>query len=258
MWFRRIALVIIVVVCPAGLASAQAPIAVGPGVSVGVGAGVGPWVGPRVWPWFGPGLWGWGWWPWWWSGAAGSFWTNGLSLYGPPVPTFAPVPGVFGAGDAHRQLASGPVGLYDPWFWTYPRIIGPAKDFPPAVLPPEWRGPLIATKKVKQRYAEQRADPMLGIERADQELARGSGVRLIQPCLRLLVRVPTADTQIWVQGEPMMTTGTARLFESPPLRPGLSYTYTVTAKMADGRTESRTISGKPGETVAVEFIESQR
>jgi uncharacterized protein (TIGR03000 family) len=53
------------------------------------------------------GIWNWGW-----AGtpaASGSFWTNGLSLYGPPVPTYAPVPGTFGGADAHRFYINPPV-----------------------------------------------------------------------------------------------------------------------------------------------------
>lgn len=245
---RTGAVVILAAVVTAGPSAAQPPVVVGPGVAVGVGVGTGPWVGPWVGPWYGPGLWGWGWWP----GAAGSFWTNGSSLYGPPVPTFAPVPGTFGAADDSRRLANGPAGLYDPWYWNAPVLRGPAKDFPPAVLPPGYNGPRFATRDVKRRYAEQKADPMLGIDRAYQDLARANGVRLMQPCLRLRVLVP-ADAAVLIQDQPTAATGTERLFESPPLTPGVSYTYTVTARLADGRTESKAVSGKPGETVAVAF-----
>jgi uncharacterized protein (TIGR03000 family) len=98
---------------------------------------------------------------------------------------------------------------------------------------------------------------MVGIDRAYQDLARASGARLIRPCLRLRVVVPTADAAVWVQGEPTTATGTERVFESPPLSPGVSYTYTVTAKLADGRTETQAAVGKPGETVAVSFLPTQ-
>jgi uncharacterized protein (TIGR03000 family) len=148
---------------------------------------------------------------------------------------------------------NGPVGLYDPYFWNAPAVRGPAKDFPPAVLPPGYSGPRFATRDVRRRYAEQQADPMLGIARAYQDLARANGVRPVQPCLRLWVRVPAADTPVWVQDRPTAATGTARLFESPPLTPGVEYTYTVTAKLPGGRTEAKTVTGKPGETLAVEF-----
>ena len=121
------------------------------------------------------------------------------------------------------------------------------------MLPPGYNGPRFATRDVKRRYAEQAADPMIGIDRAYQDLARAYGVRVAQPCLRLRVVVPTPDAVVLIQGEPTAATGTERVFESPPLTPGVSYTYTVTAKLPGGRTESKAVAGKPGETVAVEF-----
>lgn len=75
--------------------------------SVGVGVGVGT-------PWnyyglpYGPYAFGY-------PGAVGSFWTNGHSLYGPPVPTYGPTPGAFGGGDAHRGHQNyGWLGYYTP------------------------------------------------------------------------------------------------------------------------------------------------
>src|SRR5262245_23832082 len=84
--------------------------------------------GPGVGPYFGPGYWCTGWPygprvapPWGYpflpdgpfvtyppfigpySGRSGSTWSNGLSLYGPPVPTYGPIPGVFGNDDLRRQ-----------------------------------------------------------------------------------------------------------------------------------------------------------
>lgn len=257
-------------------ASAQ-PLAFGPAVGVGVGIGPGgtwagpvvgpawggpwgPWgYGPRVGPWFGPGLWGWGW-PWWGGapGAIGSFWTNGLPLYGPPVPTFGPVPGSFGGSDAHRMLNNGPLGLYDPFYQTTPQLRGPQRDFPPAVLPPDYAGPRFATRKVRERYAQQKADPMLGIARAYDDLARAEPWRygrstIMDPCLRVRVLVPTDDCTVWIQEQPTRATGTERWFQSPPLSPGASYTYRITAKPGDGPAEARTVTGKAGETVTVEF-----
>ena len=41
-------------------------------------------------------------------GAAGSYWTNGPSLYGPPIPTYAPVPGTFGNADVSREFFNAP------------------------------------------------------------------------------------------------------------------------------------------------------
>ena len=42
-----------------------------------------------------------------WGGAYNGFYSNGFSEYGPPVPTYAPVPGMFGGSD-QRFLGSDP------------------------------------------------------------------------------------------------------------------------------------------------------
>jgi uncharacterized protein (TIGR03000 family) len=57
------------------------------GVGIGVGYGYSPYWGPG---------WGWGFFPTHYHG----FYGNGLSMYGPPVPTYRPIPGVFGGGDS--------------------------------------------------------------------------------------------------------------------------------------------------------------
>ena len=82
----------------------------GSGVSVGVGVGYGRGYGPYWGPGWGPG-WGYGGW-----GVMpfdyGGFYGNGLSRYGPPVPTYKPIPGVFGkttsssSGGVHSRPAS--------------------------------------------------------------------------------------------------------------------------------------------------------
>ncbi|MFL5339007.1 MAG: TIGR03000 domain-containing protein [Gemmataceae bacterium] len=36
------------------------------------------------------------------------YWSNGYSLYGPPVPTYGPIPGVFGGSDARLNYRNGP------------------------------------------------------------------------------------------------------------------------------------------------------
>src|SRR5256885_3523121 len=60
------------------------------GGGVGVGFGYGGYWGR---PGFGP---YWGIYPNYYHG----FYGNGLSMYGPPVPTYKPIPGVFGGGDS--------------------------------------------------------------------------------------------------------------------------------------------------------------
>ena len=81
------------------------------------------------------------------------FYGNGLSMYGPPVPTYKPIPGVFGGGDSQFF---GPPPIYPGWvsgaYIPLARAIAPASGgnrTPPAELPvpaapagqnrPHWR-----------------------------------------------------------------------------------------------------------------------
>ena len=69
--------------------------------------GGGPFVG---YPWGWPGY----------SGRAGQNWSNGLSLYGPPVPVYGPVPGIIGNGDLVHQWHDMPrLGVGYGWFGVY-------------------------------------------------------------------------------------------------------------------------------------------
>lgn len=122
--------------------------------------------GPRVGPWFGPGLWGWS--PFY-SGAIGNFWSNGLSLYGPPVPTQGPIPGSFGGSDS-RALYYGNSGYSLFWLPASSGVYGASRDFVPAAPPAEWRGPRFATRDVRRRYEQDRASPQSAIDRAYRDV----------------------------------------------------------------------------------------
>lgn len=196
----------------------------GPYVTTGVG----------VYPPFGPAYrpWGWGI-----PGAAGSFWTNGRSLYGPPVPVYGPTPGVFGASDDDRRFFRNPppanavfVGLG----WHGYRTPSPR------------RVPL----SVNVHPAADALPSVSVIEAAPAVTPAGA------PCLRLSVRVPDDLADVWIGNTETRQKGPERLFESPPLENGKSYRYEVVAKWTDNgqmRTESRTVLGKAGQTVAVDF-----
>jgi uncharacterized protein (TIGR03000 family) len=55
----------------------------------------------------------------------------------------------------------------------------------------------------------------------------------------LMIRVP-ADAELWFDGAKTQQTGTEREFASPPLEPGRTYTYKVTARWKeDGRVVER-------------------
>ncbi len=81
----------------------------GPRIGVGVGYGYGGFPYGFGYPFGFPGFYGY-------SGRAGSVWSNGLSLYGPPVPVYGPIPGVFGNNDLVRQWRRHPrAGLRRLW-----------------------------------------------------------------------------------------------------------------------------------------------
>lgn len=168
------------------------------------------------------------------SGRAGSSWSNGLSLYGPPVPTYGPLPGVFGANDLNRAWRStlapglagyGFVGIYTALPRPVPRTV--------SVWP--------TVEGLSSSPAVSPAAPA----------APGNG-----GCLILSVRVPQPAAEVMVDGQKTTQTGTDRTFESPPLGAGKGYSYTVTARWVErGQTVemSKVVSGTPGEVVRVDF-----
>ncbi|MBM3980839.1 MAG: TIGR03000 domain-containing protein [Planctomycetes bacterium] len=211
-----------------------------PRVAVGVGVGnYGYPYGPRVAPaWGYPGLYGgpfvgYPYWPGFfgYSGRAGSSWSNGLSLYGPPVPVYGPVPGVFGNDDLVRQWRS----MVAPGFAGYGWVGIYAAS-------PRPRNPSVSVWPVVESFPAAGAAPVP---------AAKSGGGLI-----LSVRVPQPAAEVFVDGQKTAQTGTDRTFESPPLEPGQTYKYRVTARWVErGQVVevSKDVTGAPGEVVRVDF-----
>jgi uncharacterized protein (TIGR03000 family) len=72
---------------------------------------------------------------------------------------------------------------------------------------------------------------------------------------RITVRI-APDAQIWFDDAPTRQTGALREFESPPLTPGMAYTYDIRAQWREGGrevTRSRHISVQAGGRVTVDF-----
>ena len=70
------------------------------------------------------------------------------------------------------------------------------------------------------------------------------------------VRVPP-NAEMWFEGNKTSQTGGQRVFESPPLKPGVDYSYEVRAKwMENGRQkdETRKLTVRAGEQVAINFM----
>ena len=201
----------------------------GPYITPGVGRGalVGPAWGPG---WGGsfPGFFGI-------PGAAGSVWTNNLSLYGPPIPTYAPVPGVFGQNDMSRLFFDQPPpGRF--YALGYGAGLGWAGRYSPSP-----RGPVT-----------------VGVypPAASSVSVVGNDGSTPANVIRVCVKLHNPDAALWVERQPLALTGTERVFESSGLEAGQSYRYELIARWKTGgrdQAETRTVTARPGELVTVDF-----
>jgi uncharacterized protein (TIGR03000 family) len=73
----------------------------------------------------------------------------------------------------------------------------------------------------------------------------------------ITVAVPHDETELVVEGKAIPGTGTARSFETPPLKTGVTYRYTFTATWQPNTyttiTRSKTVSFRSGERLAVDL-----
>lgn len=176
--------------------------------SVGVGVGYGYGYGPY-----------WGFYPNYYSGYYG----NGLSMYGPPVPTYKPIPGVFGGSDSQFF---GPPPIYPGW------ISG-------AYIPLSRPAPLPAD-----------------VIQAPAELPPPAAMLDKPIALEVEVRLPTDSTRLFVDGTEVKGTGTERKFATPPLETTAPITYELRAEWkVDGLTTTHTksVTGRAGDKLVVEF-----
>ena len=193
------------------------------------GVDTGPYIGlppSRVWPGVWPGsLWG----P---PSAIGSMWTNGLSLYGPPVPTYGPVPGSFAGSDASKRFFTNPPPVNAVWVglgWGGYRSPSPRCKVPNVSVHPSSVSVVEAPLAVTSEGA---------------------------PCLKLVVRVPNDTADLWIEQTETKLRGMERTFESPPLEAGKAYKYEFVAKWIENgvqKAESRTATGTAGQTISIDF-----
>jgi uncharacterized protein (TIGR03000 family) len=76
---------------------------------------------------------------------------------------------------------------------------------------------------------------------------------------RLIVQVP-AGARLWIDDRPTQQTESLRIFETPELKSGRSFSYVLRAEIDQGGktvTESRRVEFRAGETIEVEFAELQ-
>ena len=205
----------------------------GPSIAPGVGRGA--FVGPAWGPGFAggfPGFFGI-------PGAAGSVWTNNLSLYGPPIPTYAPVPGVFGQNDMSRLFFDQPPPSR---FYGY----GGGFGYGPGL---GWGG----------RYSPSPRGPVsVGVypPAASSVTVQGNDGSSPAGVIRVCVKLHTPEAVLWVERQELKLPGTERVFESSGLEAGQSYRYELIAKWKTGgrdQAETRTVTARPGELVTVDF-----
>jgi len=75
----------------------------------------------------------------------------------------------------------------------------------------------------------------------------------------LTVIVPTADAQVWFENTPTAQQGTERVFRSPALEPGKSFTYTIKARWMDnGKSveRERQVMVQAGQKITLNFRDS--
>jgi uncharacterized protein (TIGR03000 family) len=168
------------------------------------------------------GLWGFGF-P---AAARGAFWTNGLSLYGPGVPTYAPIPGVFGGSDAHRHVINPPIlGWGTGWF-----------------------GPLSPSPR--------RVPQTVSVHPPATSICEGGPAPSSPRCARLTVRLPNPQAELWIDRRTTSQQGSERAFESPELNLGESYQYKLIAQWVENgqeRAESREVTVQAGKSMIVDF-----
>ena len=165
--------------------------------------------------------------------AIGDFWSNGLSLYGPPVPVYGPIPGMFGNNDLVRR-------------W---------EGWPSVGFPFGWVGLYAASPRPRPLTVN--AYPMIeSVPLTHTPPASTSQTDSVAGALVISVKVPQPYAEVFVDGKKTNLTGSDRIFESPPLEAGKQYKYEITARWIEGgaqREAKKAVVGSAGEVVRVDF-----
>lgn len=174
--------------------------------------------------------------PMWYPGTYYGFYSNGFSAYGPPVPTYAPIPGVFGGAD-QRFFAPGPssAGL-DPRFG---RGYNDSMFMPPTGARPY---PL-----------------MFQVQKKPIPPSAPVAIEPTPAAVNVVVRVPDPDAEVAFDGHITRQTGSSRSFQSEAVSPGQHYVYEVQAKWKENGEEvsrTRTVVVEAGQDVVVDFTQT--
>ncbi|WP_020475141.1 TIGR03000 domain-containing protein [Zavarzinella formosa] len=221
------------------------------GIGIGIGIGTGfPGFGPGYGyggyggygygPYWGPGFgrFGYpGWYPGVFPGQMYGNYSNGLSMYGPPVPTYKPIPGMFGGGDS-RFFPPPPA--YRPWGYNFAYL--PISKPVPVMSPVPFAGPAPLP-------------PAIG----EAEVIPSALTVLTDTApLEMEIYVPKDDAQVFIDGQETTSAGSVRMFKSPPLGATDSHTYEVKAvwMTTEGKvSHTKKVTVRTGERVRVAFRE---
>jgi uncharacterized protein (TIGR03000 family) len=83
----------------------------------------------------------------------------------------------------------------------------------------------------------------------------------VQDFVNVTVLLPAADAQVWFENKLTTQRGMERLYESPPLAPNHSHTYTIKARwMESGKAvdQERRVNVRAGQNITVNFREKAR
>ena len=157
------------------------------------------------------------------------FYGNGMSLYGPPVPTYGIVPGTFGGSDyrvnQNAPFLGFPVGIYA----NYSRS----------------RSRPIANEGVGE-------PPLL-----DERSARAAVAVINENAVTVEIRVPLDNVIVFVDDQFLKQNGIVRYISSPPLKPDQTRQFSIRAVWTiDGQRNDKTLlcEGQPGDRLVADFL----
>ena len=162
-------------------------------------------------------------------GAYNGFWSNGFSLYGPPVPTYGIVPGTFGGADQRLSNFQPPPNIHI------------------------YNGAGIGLGTPGAGGAGPR-------RRHYYDGGFGAGAPSAYGQSAIEVRVPAADAEVFFEGINTRQNGTVRRFQSPAIEGGKTYFYKVQARWKqDGQVveQTRTVGVRANEAFVVDFTQKE-
>lgn len=163
------------------------------------------------------GIWNWGW-----RGAPAShrLTSSALNLYGPPSPSYTPIPSIVGGGEPHRLFVNPPVIGYGLSGLGYRAA-----------------SPRLYSTSVSVRPSSAVSPPSPG-------------------CCRLDVRLPVADAELWINESKTAANGVERQFQSPELSEGKEFRYELVAHWLQSgkqQTAKKSVVVAGGRSVLVDF-----